>query len=319
MKRRGTVLSLSALALASLAAGFLAPPAARAQRISLADLEQQVALLEAKLADVRGEPIADEDPETELTLVITDVRVKYVGPDNSTPNKLFINGDGFGVKRDLRIFFGRDGSFQQLPVDRTLPTGVDVRLPAGLQAGTYRVLVANEITPIGGSAPELQTDGMDFSIGPDGPEGPQGDVGPQGEPGPVGPEGPQGPQGEPGPVGPLGPRGPRGEQGPVGPPGEEPGPQGPAGSPLTGRWVFESTSCPANNWCRLSPSCAADEVLIGGACGDAGTADDMRVMYSGPRSGRPRFWDCRGSNRSQFRRRTLTSGAFCAQLPEDGQ
>lgn len=315
MKYRGTVLSLSALALASLAAGFLAPPVARAQRISLADLDQQVALLEEKLADLRGEPIADDDPDTEPTLVITDVHVKYVGPNN-TPQKLLIYGDGFGAKRDLRIFFGHDVSFQQLPVDQTFPAGFDVSLPAGLQAGTYRVLVAGEITPVGGGAPELHIDGMDFSIGPDGPQGPEGEAGPQGDPGEIGLAGPAGPQGERGPLGPIGPTGPRGERGPEGAQGAA-GPQGPAGPSLTGRWILESVRCASRTLCSYTVSCSGGEVLIGGACGDAGSANDVRVAYSGPLSMGSQKWLCRAENSNLVRPRDINYGAFCAQLPEE--
>jgi len=315
MKNRGTKHCLSVFALASLAAAFLAPPAARAQRISLADLEQQVAVLEAKLADVRGEPIVDQDPDTEPTLVIKSAEVTYTGPRGDVPRRLVIRGDGFGVKRELRVFFGQDALFQQLPINQINPRGFDVNLPAGLQAGTYRVLVANEITPAGGGTPELQIDRMDFSIGPDGPEGLAGEVGPQGDPGDVGLEGPAGPQGERGPAGLLGPFGPSGERGPTGAQGPT-GPQGQAGPALTGRWILDSDTCTGSGNCPFVATCDENEVLIGGACGDAGSEPDIRVVYSGPRTGEPREWFCRVFNRKQFVSRSVNYGAFCAKLPE---
>jgi len=316
MNNRGTNHCLSVLALASLGVAFLAPPAARAQRVSLSDLEQQVALLHAKLADIRGEPIADQDSDTDPTLFITGVEVSYAGPQGDVPSGLVITGDGFGVKSDLRVFFGQDAQFQQLPIHETLTEGVSVDLPAGLQAGMYRVLVANEIVPAGGGTPEFQIDRMDFSIGPDGPPGPEGEMGPQGDPGDLGPVGPAGPQGDPGPPGPIGATGPLGERGLAGAQGPA-GPQGPVGPTMTGRWNLASGNCPNVLACSHSRGCADDEVLIGGACGDSGSENDVRVMYSGPLKDEPEWWQCQVFNSHQIRSRAFTYGAFCAKLRED--
>ena len=146
------------------------------------------------------------------------------------------------------------------------PLAVVAELPAGLEPGTYPLVVgvtreehgARELNrpkklfatldvtlgsvgeqgppgPAGPAGPE-GPEGPQGVPGPEGPEGPQGVPGPEGPQGPqgvAGPEGPQGPQGVAGPEGPQGPQGVAGPEGPEGPPGVAgpEGPQGPQGIP----------------------------------------------------------------------------------------
>jgi hypothetical protein len=76
------------------------------------------------------------------------------------------------------------------------------RLPAGMEPGTYRLLVARGRLP--------WVDSFSLSIGIEGPQGPPGDQGPPGQMGPPGPPGPPGNNGDPGLKGDPGPPGPKG-------------------------------------------------------------------------------------------------------------
>ncbi len=96
---------------------------------------------------------------------------------------------------------------------------IGASLPNGVTAGTYALLVSNQIKA--GSYCVAPT--FEVTYGATGPQGPLGSIGPQGSQGLMGPQGFQGPQGPAGPTGPQGPQGPNGAPGPVGPQGN-PGP-----------------------------------------------------------------------------------------------
>ena len=160
---------------------------------------------------------------------------------DATLTYLFIHGQHFGVHEPVVLLGGT-----QLSVESWSPTDVVVRLPLGVSAATYRLVLVKKDgavalfdvyvvdPPAGGT-----------SSGPTGPTGPQGPVGQPGAQGPAGPAGPPGATGSQGPAGPAGPpgatgtlglngtpgaTGPQGPAGPAGPPGAT-GPQGLAGTP----------------------------------------------------------------------------------------
>src|SRR6516225_5990608 len=170
----------------------------------------------------------DEDNRVVIERADADVTLNY----------LFIHGQHFGVHEPVVLLGGT-----QLSVESWSPTDVVVRLPLGVSAATYRLVLVKKDgavalfdvyvvdPPAGGT-----------SSGPTGPTGPQGPVGQPGAQGPDGPAGPPGATGSQGPAGPAGPPGATGPQGLAGTPGATgpqglngtpgaTGPQGPAGPP----------------------------------------------------------------------------------------
>lgn len=117
-------------------------------------------------------------------------------------------------------------------------------------------------------------------------------------------------------LGAVGPQGLQGNVGPRGVPGSQgsPGPQGPVGPASTSRIVasLRTTSIGADRSSTVNTICPFDSQLIGGACGDSGSAGDVRVIYSGPRDGSSsRIWECRVANESLFSSRTINTSAIC--------
>ncbi|MGE0447813.1 MAG: hypothetical protein AB7P99_21490 [Vicinamibacterales bacterium] len=160
-------------------------------------------------------------------------------------SSVLIEGRGFRGRgrRDDRVavyLTSDDGAVRRLPVVSATDHAIRATLGA-VSPGTWQLIVTRDrnFRPSRRNRRE-DTDRLDVTFGPAGPQGQTGPAGPQGLVGAVGPQGPQGPQGPagpqglPGPVGPAGPIGPVGPAGPVGlpgpagPPGPE-GPQGPAG------------------------------------------------------------------------------------------
>ncbi len=277
--------TLSALALAVTAAAG----AARAQRPSLSDLEQQVIALEARLAALQDEAIVDQDSSTEPGLVISKIQVGY--DQDGLADTLSITGDNFGVQGlDARVILGHSStSFKSLPISSWTNTFITAVLPNELEVGEgiYVVFVANELA-LENNPASLQIDRMDVTIGARGPNGPQGPAGPAGDVGPQGPQGAGGPQGLQGVQGPTGQRGPTGDRGPQGPQG----PQGPVGPPSPGGWKYERFT---EHWAEMNSvaaSCPTGKVLISGRCGDGGTAPEVRVLYSGPDPLNTQRWVC---------------------------
>ena len=102
-------------------------------------------------------------------------------------------------------------------IDAT-PTLVHARLPAGLAASTYLLVLSD--------ASEVELDrfpvtiGLSGTIGGVGPQGQVGPAGPKGATGPTGAMGSPGAMGAVGNSGPQGATGPAGSRGPNGPPGD---------------------------------------------------------------------------------------------------
>ncbi len=192
--------------------------------------------------------------------------------------------------------------------------------------------------PLGPSGPT----GLSGPTGTLGLAGPTGLIGPTGSTGPegairlgaLGPRGPNGAQGPPGPTGPLGPTGLTGDLGPMG--DSFIGPQGPAGpagpdgpatvipsGPLEGKvgtwWLVRTANC--NNtadFCEYTSSCSILSLTVGfefiaaeGSCGDAGSADDVELIYSGVDPGNDDAWLCRVENEDVFNDRTVNLGVYC--------
>jgi type VI secretion system Hcp family effector len=111
---------------------------------------------------------------------------------------LTIRGFDFGWPPPRVTLAGQD-----LTIISSSPSEILAALPAGIEAGSYRLTVSRRH----GSR---RSDTLDVTIGAAGPQGepgPQGPEGPPGLAGPQGPAGPTGPQGTEGPVGPAGPKG----------------------------------------------------------------------------------------------------------------
>src|SRR5262249_13950239 len=158
---------------------------------------------------------------------------------DSTLTYLFIQGHHLGVHEPVVIFGGT-----QLSVESWSPTDVVARLPLGVSAATYRLVLVKKDGAVPlfdvyvADPPAGSTSGTSGPTGPPGPAGPQGAQGPAGPAGPTGATGPQGPagptgatgaQGLAGPTGPTGPQGPAGPAGPAGATGAQ-GPVGPTGA-----------------------------------------------------------------------------------------
>ncbi len=310
MKNFRSIRTLSVLA----ATLTLASTTALAQRVSLEDMQQQVAALEAKLAELKGVPLFDDDPSSDAGLVITEVVVRYI---DNTPDSILITGQRFGTRAGAeRVIFGQDSIFQSLTILSWTETAIEASLPAGLAHSTYRVLVANEVTPGGGGEASLLIDGMDVSVGPEGAEGLNGPTGPQGETGLQGPQGPAGPQGPQGVKGEQGQQGPRGFTGATGLSGPQ-GTQGPKGPTIWGElayWHVGSLSCPKGKVCENGFTCAPGFVLMGGGCGAHGGSDGIRVIFSGADNDNTQRWTCRVRNFGSDS--TINYSAFCAPIPQ---
>ena len=141
----------------------------------------------------------------------------------------------------------------ELVVLESGPEQIVAQLPAGIEPGTYRLVVSRGRR--GGS----EAGSFDLSIGGDDSTGPPGPAGPEGPPGPTGPEGP------PGPLGPTGPTGPQGMPGVPGPTGPT-GPTGPSGRDgLSGyERVVLTRTLPPSAFTSIDVACPADKVVVGG-------------------------------------------------------
>ena len=162
-----------------------------------------------------------------------------------------------------------------------------------------------------GEQGKLGDQGPQGKLGPGGSQGPQGKMGPggsQGAQGKLGPGGPGGPQGAQGKLGPRGPGGPRGFGGPQGAQGKL-GPRGPAGP--QGSWRTRTFSCPGGNNCRNTTGCSGGSTAVSGMCGDAGSANDVRVMYTGRDPSNNSVWRCHTTNPNIFSSRTINLGVYC--------
>jgi hypothetical protein len=92
-----------------------------------------------------------------------------------------------------------------------------------------------------------------------------------------------------GPAGPAGPTGPAGPQGPQGAKGDR-GPSGADGTtiPANVNYVWETTFVNGLRNGTLVAQCAEGDVVVGGGCGDYGSADDLPdrlapiVTFTGP-------------------------------------
>lgn len=149
-------------------------------------------------------PAAAHDREDRGKLVISSAFA------DANTELLTIRGSGFGDRAPRVTLAG-----EPLPVLSSGPFEVLAALPAGLEAGSYRLTVSR-------GRGEWRSDTLDVTIGATGAPGPPGPEGPEGSPGLPGPQGPSGPQGPPGPAGAPGPPGPQG------PPGTAPLPEEPA-------------------------------------------------------------------------------------------
>ena len=126
-----------------------------------------------------------------------------------------IRGVTLPAAASLKVFLS--GVDTALVVTDASSTLVRARLPAGLGAGSYRLILANTLG--------IELDRIPLTIGTGGAAGATGAQGPVGAMGPAGAAGLQGPlgaagamggpgiQGAPGPSGPTGPRGPQGDPG----------------------------------------------------------------------------------------------------------
>lgn len=312
--RYRNIQSLATLTLALTATAALSS----AQRISLAELSNEVASLEQRLAELEKEALADLDAGTEPGLTIANAQVRYSSSSSPT---VVITGTGFGVLGSAAqvLTIHRDSETQRiesLTVLSWTDWRIEVEAPSRSADDPFvisvRVLVTNEITPSGGGPVELQTDSIDLALGAQGGQGPQG---------PQGAQGPQGPQGAPGPQGETGPEGPRGERGPQGPPGFPglPGPQGPQGDEgstlVEYEWRNASTTCDWSDTCEQLVACRSGYFMVSGRCGDPGEEIDMRVIYSGPDPSDRSKWLCRGFNDAVGQIRSLSVGALCIKTP----
>jgi Collagen triple helix repeat (20 copies) len=130
---------------------------------------------------------------------------------NFTSNTLTIAGKNFGTQPPIVTL-----DATTLTVTSNSATQVVATLPASIQPGSYRLVVALPDHDRGRDADHHDDEDMNKSavfvvtlgaVGPQGPQGPQGVQGPPGIPGPPGLPGPQGIPGPPGPQGPQGPSG----------------------------------------------------------------------------------------------------------------
>lgn len=280
---------------------------APAQRVSLTDLQQRIADLEAAITAEELKPLLDEDPAPDAGLVISQVMQRADGEGS-----LDIAGQNFGEPTGKeRVLLGRGRSFEPLIVSLWENGSIEAQPPSDLADGDYLLVVSNEVTPPGGGDPVLGVDRFHLTVGARGPqsdvEGPPGPQGKAGPPGPAGllegPQGEQGPKGLPGIIGPFGPPGPRGPEGPKGPVG--------AAAPMfDGRWIFDNSTCGTNRRCGYRLSCSENEVAAMGACGDGGT-EDLRVVYSGPDPSNHSQWRCIVRNLNVGSSRTANYGAYC--------
>jgi hypothetical protein len=206
--------------------------------------------------------------------------------------RLFISGENFALgSQSTLVTLGTIGS---LAIESETDFSIVAALPAGgVPVGDYLLTVSR------GDA-LLHNDVYDLTIGAVGPEGPQGEQGPQG---------PQGPKGDTGATGPQGPQGPKGDTGATGPQG----PQGPAGP--GGAWAATSYSCGGGLECDFIANCPTGYAAMSGACGDAGSATEIRVIYSGQDPADSKNWKCRVINLNLFQSRTVNYGAFCVPNP----
>jgi hypothetical protein len=106
----------------------------------------------------------------------------------------FVEGDDGGVVVTL--------SDEPLTIVSLTDSEIVAELPAGVEAGTYRLAVVRDASLLG--------DRMDLTIGTAGPQGTEGEPGPQGPAGAPGVPGPPGQKGDPGTKGDPGPQGPKG-------------------------------------------------------------------------------------------------------------
>jgi len=308
--RTAIVLTLALTAAAALAS---------AQRISLAELSNEAASQEQRLAELEKEALADLNPGTAAGLTIANAQLRYSNPSSPT---LVLTGHGFGVLGSAAQVLGlhpecESEPFESLTVLSWTDWRIEVAAPSRPVGGPYlfavRVVVANEIAPAGGGPAETQTDSIDLAFGvqgAQGPQGPQGAQGAQGPPGPPGPQGPIGPQGPRGPIGPQGLRGFRGLPGPAGPEGDE-------GSTLVEyEWQNTSVQCGTEEDCYLRPGCSDGYFVVSGRCGDPGSTDPMRVLYSGPDPSDPSKWLCRARNINSLLIRTVEAGVLCVKTPQ---
>ena len=106
------------------------------------------------------------------------------------------------------------------------------------------------------------------------------------------------------------------DQGEVGQMGDAAAPAAVAGpAPMTlGTWRNIGTySCPGGHWCKMWPSCFTDETAVSGMCGDAGSATDIRLIYSGRDPGVNYRWICYVTNGNLFSSRTVNYGVYCVK------
>jgi hypothetical protein len=131
------------------------------------------------------------------------VRIKEAQADFDL-GQLRILGENFTRTANDRVYVTLSGEL--LTVVTQSETEVLAQLPAGIEPGTYRLVVVRD-----GLLPGI--DAMDATLGAAGPTGPEGTQGPAG---PTGPPGLDGLNGAPGATGPTGPTGPQGPTGPKG-------------------------------------------------------------------------------------------------------
>ncbi len=164
-------------------------------------------------------------------------KIKAVVPDYDPEgiDRLFIIGERLPTGPNLRVFLAD----HEVPVRRSEPTIIVVKLPEAFPDGSYRLRAFNHFRAATFNATVVRdaegTQGPPGEQGPPGPEGPAGPPGPEGPPGEdglPGADGKDGEQGSQGESGPEGPKGDRGDTGPEGPAGVQ-GPPGPPGPALT--------------------------------------------------------------------------------------
>ncbi len=137
-----------------------------------------------------------------------ELRIEEVRADLEA-GLLHIHGQEFIRGRHDRVQVSFSGVW--LSLDSQSATLIVAQLPAGIEPGTYRLVVWRGPDARGFHKAEMDVTlgagGLQGPEGPAGPEGPMGDPGPPGLPGKDGERGDAGPQGLRGDVGPPGPAG----------------------------------------------------------------------------------------------------------------
>ena len=91
-------------------------------------------------------------------------------------------------------------------------------------------------------------------------------------------------------------------------------PQGPQSDSLSGGWMYLSTEyCSMLSTCTYeSLACPIGQTAVSGICGNSGSDDSLRVVYSGLKDGTDQTtWECRVRN-FNMSESTYSVGVYCA-------